>query len=187
MSISMKCASGDLCVPRVNFWRGGGRRVAGANVSSPNQWVMPGGDYSVDRHSKLNQINVNNVKRLQVAWTMSTGTLRGHEGQPLVVGDTMYFESAYPNYVYAINLDDVERIAWKFAPKQNEFAPSVACCDLVNRGVAYADGKILATTLDGHVYALNAKTGEVHLAGDQCRPRTRPDHDLPLPWSSTIK
>jgi len=130
-------------------------------AQDPNQWVMPGGDYSATRHSKLNQINVDNVKHLQVAWTMSTGTLRGHEGQPLVVGDMMYFESPYPNYVYAINLDNIEQIAWKFAPKQNDFAPSVACCDFVNRGIAYADGKILANTLDGHVYALNSKTGEV--------------------------
>jgi lanthanide-dependent methanol dehydrogenase len=144
--------------------------VAGAAMASdsleeiskdPNQWVMPSGDYAATRHSKLDQINVNNVKHLQVAWTMSTGTLRGHEGQPLVLGDMMYFESPYPNYVYAINLDNIEQIAWKFAPKQNDFAPSVACCDFVNRGVAYADGKILANTLDGHVYALNAKNGEV--------------------------
>src|SRR5262245_48616018 len=72
----------------------------------PNQWVMPGGDYGGNRHSKLGQINADNVNHLQVAWTMSTGTLRGHEGQPLVIGDMMYFETAYPNYVYAINLDN---------------------------------------------------------------------------------
>ena len=82
----------------------------------PNQWVMPGGDYSLTRNSKLDQINTQNAKDLRVAWTMSTGTLRGHEGQPLVVGDMMYFESAYPNYVYAINLKDVGRMVWKFEP-----------------------------------------------------------------------
>jgi PQQ-dependent dehydrogenase (methanol/ethanol family) len=91
---------------------------------------------------------------------MSTGTLRGQEGQPLVVGDMMYFESSYPNYVYAIDLHNIGRIVWKFSPVQDPFAPSVACCDLVNRGVAYAEGKILATTLDGHLYALDAQTGE---------------------------
>ncbi len=92
---------------------------------------------------------------------MSTGTLRGQEGQPLVVGNMMYFESSYPNFVYAIDLDKVGQIVWKFAPEQDKFSPSVACCDLVNKGVAYADGKILISTLDTHVYALDAKTGKV--------------------------
>ncbi len=92
---------------------------------------------------------------------MSTGTLRGQEGQPLVVGNMMYFESSYPNFVYAIDLDNVGQIVWKFAPEQDKFSPSVACCDLVNKGVAYADGKILISTLDTHVYALDAKTGKV--------------------------
>ena len=126
-----------------------------------NQWVMPLGDYHGIRHSKLNQITADNAAKLKVAWTMSTGTLRGQEGQPLVIGNMMYFESSYPNFIYAVDLDNIGRMAWKFAPEQDKFAPSVACCDVVNRGVAYADGKILATTLDTTVYALDAKTGQV--------------------------
>jgi PQQ-dependent dehydrogenase (methanol/ethanol family) len=127
----------------------------------PNQWVLPLGNYSGTRHSTLSQINSRNAAKLKVAWTMSTGTLRGQEGQPLVVGNMMYFESSYPNFVYAIDLDKVGQIVWKFSPEQDKFSPSVACCDLVNKGVAYADGKILVTTLDTHVYALDAKTGKV--------------------------
>jgi PQQ-dependent dehydrogenase (methanol/ethanol family) len=126
-----------------------------------NQWVIPLGNYSGTRHSSLTQINAQNVFKLHVAWTMSTGALRGHEGQPLVVGNMMYFESAYPNYVYAIDLDSYWHIVWKFVPQQDKMAPSVACCDLVNRGIAYANGKILMTTLDAKVYALDAKTGKV--------------------------
>src|SRR5580658_2879206 len=126
----------------------------------PNQWVLPVGSYSAIRHSKLNQITPDNVWKLKVSWMMSTGTLRGQEGQPLVVGDMMYFESSYPNYVYAVNLDDIGHVVWKFSPEQDKFAPSVACCDVVNRGVAYADGKILVATLDTHLYALDAKTGQ---------------------------
>ena len=131
------------------------------DAQDPNQWVLPLGSYTGIRHSKLTQINTRNAGKLRVAWTMSTGTLRGQEGQPLVVGNMMYFESSYPNYVYAINLDNVGQIVWKFAPEQDKFSPSVACCDLVNKGVAYADGKVLVTTLDTHVYALDAKTGKV--------------------------
>jgi len=131
------------------------------DAQDPNQWVLPLGSYSGIRHSKLSQINTRNAGKLKVAWTMSTGTLRGQEGQPLVVGNMMYFESSYPNYVYGINLDNIGQIVWKFAPEQDKFSPSVACCDLVNKGVAYADGKILISTLDTHVYALDAKTGKV--------------------------
>src|SRR5690348_7988517 len=130
-------------------------------AQDPNQWVLPLGSYSGIRHSTLTQINPRNAGKLRVAWTMSTGTLRGQEGQPLVIGNMMYFESSYPNFVYAIDLDKVGQIAWKFAPEQDKFSPSVACCDLVNKGVAYADGKIIVTTLDTHVYALDAKTGKV--------------------------
>lgn len=136
----------------------------------PNQWVMPGGNYAVQRYSKLNQINASNAKDLKAAWTMSTGELRGHEGQPLVIGDMMYFISAYPNHVFAVNLSDIGRMVWKFTPHQDKFAPTVACCDVVNRGVAYADGKVLAVSLDGHLYALDAKTGSVVWAAKNADP-----------------
>lgn len=54
-----------------------------------NQWVLPAQNYASHRYSELNQITTTNVKDLKVAWTFSTGVLRGHEGTPLVVGDTM--------------------------------------------------------------------------------------------------
>ncbi|HUA08282.1 MAG TPA: PQQ-dependent dehydrogenase, methanol/ethanol family [Candidatus Acidoferrales bacterium] len=123
-------------------------------------WEYPSGDFANLRHSGLTAINTDNVKDLHVAWMMSTGATRGHEGQPLVIGDTLYFESAYPNHVYAVALSDYH-IKWEFTPTQDSFAVSVACCDLVNRGVAYGDGLIIADALDGTVYALDAATGKV--------------------------
>ncbi len=132
-----------------------------AMSEDPNQWVIPLGNYHGTRHSTLDQINSDNVDRLRVSWTMSTGALRGHEGQPLIIGDMMYFQSAYPNHVYAVDLNDIGRIAWQFTPEQNTFAPSVACCDLVNRGVAYGDGMILVAALDTTLYALDAETGAI--------------------------
>jgi PQQ-dependent dehydrogenase (methanol/ethanol family) len=130
-------------------------------AKDPNQWVMPTGNYSAQRYSALDQITAGNVKDLHVAWTMSTGSLRGHEGQPLVVGDVMYFESSFPNHVYAVSLKDPGRMLWSFTPDQDKFAPSVACCDVVNRGAAYGDGMIFANALDGNLYALDAATGKV--------------------------
>jgi len=132
-----------------------------AMAKDPHQWVMPSGNYANWRYSELNQITTHNVNKLQVAWTMSTATNRGLEGQPIVIGKMMYFETAYPNHVFAINLDDTSKIAWQFTPPPNEDAPGVACCDVVNRGPAYGDGKVLVDALDGHVYALDAKTGAV--------------------------
>ena len=141
-----------------------------AASNDANQWVMPGGNYSLTRNSKLDHITVANAKDLHVAWTMSTGALRGHEGQPLVVGDMMYFESAYPNYVYAVNLNEIGKMVWKFEPPRNPNAPPVACCDVVNRGVSYSDGKIIASALDGHIYALSAKDGKVLWSANNADP-----------------
>jgi lanthanide-dependent methanol dehydrogenase len=72
--------------------------------TDPGQWVMQRKNYAATGYSELNQINAVNVKNLKVAWTFSTGALRGHEGAPLVIGTTMYVHSAFPNHVYALDL-----------------------------------------------------------------------------------
>jgi PQQ-dependent dehydrogenase (methanol/ethanol family) len=136
------------------------QHVALADMAQDSaQWVMPSQNYAATRHSALDEIKTSNVAGLKVAWTMSTGATRGHEGQPLVIGDTLYYQSAWPNHVYAIDLSDYH-IKWQYTPKQDNFAVSVACCDLVNRGVGYGDGKIIVDTLDGQVIALDATTGK---------------------------
>jgi PQQ-dependent dehydrogenase (methanol/ethanol family) len=125
-----------------------------------NQWVMPTGDYANHRYSELKQITKENVKNLRPVWTFSTGVLRGHEGAPLVIGNVMYLSSPFPNNVYALDLNDNGRIIWKYEPKQDPSVIPVMCCDTVNRGVAYADGKIILDQADAHVVALDAKTGK---------------------------
>ena len=77
-------------------------------TQNSSNWAMQAGDMYNQRYSKLKQINKENVKNLQVAWTFSTGVLRGHEGSPLVIGDTMYLHTPFPNKVFAIDLDDAE-------------------------------------------------------------------------------
>ncbi|MFQ5467000.1 MAG: PQQ-binding-like beta-propeller repeat protein, partial [Kiloniellaceae bacterium] len=124
-------------------------------------WVMPTGDYKNNRYSTLAQINKDNVGDLKVAWTFSTGVLRGHEGGPLIIGSTMYVHTPFPNIVYALDLDRDGAIKWKYEPKQDPDTIPVMCCDTVNRGVAYGDGKIILHQADTTVVALNAKTGEV--------------------------
>jgi glucose dehydrogenase len=85
---------------------------------NPADWVMPLKNYSSTRYSELGQINKSNVGDLQVAWTFSTGVLRGHEGGPLVIGDTMYIHTPFPNIVYALDLNDQGRVIWKHEPSR---------------------------------------------------------------------
>jgi len=125
------------------------------------QWVMPTGNYANTRHSTLKQITADNVGKLQVAWTFSTGVLRGHEGAPLVIGDVMYVHGPFPNPVYALNLKDENKIIWKYEPKQDPNVIPVMCCDTVNRGLSYAAGKIFLSQADTTLVALDAKTGNV--------------------------
>jgi PQQ-dependent dehydrogenase (methanol/ethanol family) len=127
----------------------------------PKQWVMQTGDYSNHRFSKLKQITAENVGKLQVAWSFSTGVLRGHEGGPLVIGDIMYVHAPFPNTVFALDLKNDGKILWKYEPKQDPSVIPVMCCDTVNRGVAYGDGKIFLHQADTTLVALDAKTGNV--------------------------
>ena len=125
-----------------------------------NQWVMPTGDYSNHRYSTLKQINASNVKELHPVWSFSTGVLRGHEGGPLIIGDVMYVHTPFPNKVFALDLNDSGKIIWQYEPKQDPNVIPVMCCDTVNRGVAYGDGKIILDQADATVVALDAKTGK---------------------------
>jgi lanthanide-dependent methanol dehydrogenase len=124
------------------------------------EWVMPTQNYANTRFSTLKQITRENVKRLHPVWTFSTGVLRGHEGSPLVIGNVMYVHTPFPNIVYALDLDHDGRVIWKYEPRQDPSVIPVMCCDTVNRGVAYGDGKIILDQADATVVALDAKTGK---------------------------
>ena len=132
-----------------------------ALIDDPAQWPIQTGDYENTRYSELDQITKDNVGDLQVAWTFSTGVLRGHEGSPLVIGDIMYVHTPFPNIVYALNLAEDGKIMWKYEPKQDPNVIPVMCCDTVYRGVAYADDTIFLHQADTTLVALDAKTGEV--------------------------
>jgi len=143
--------------------------VAGAQAgaAAPVQpvqgdWTMPGRTADLQRFSPLTQITKLNVKNLHAAWQFSTGVLRGHEGAPLVIGSVMYVHTAFPNIVYALDLTkDGAPMIWKFVPAQPAEAIPIACCDLVNRGLAYhPSGKLFIELLAGDLLALDAKTGK---------------------------
>src|SRR5205814_966956 len=144
----------------------GAQIVADARSGTPNppgaegEWTMPARDYASSRYSTLAQITSTSAKNLKAAWTFSTGVLRGHEGQPLVVDKTMYLVTPFPNVAYAIDLSvEGSPLRWKFRPENEQAAIGVACCDVVNRGASFADGKIFYNLLDGHTVAVDAATG----------------------------
>jgi PQQ-dependent dehydrogenase (methanol/ethanol family) len=121
---------------------------------------MAAKDYSNTRYSGLQEITTANVRNLKPAWTFSTGVLRGQEAAPLVVDGTMFVVTPYPNILYALDLTKPGApVKWTYKPKPAAAAQGVACCDTVNRGAAYADGKIFFNTLDNHTIAVDAATG----------------------------
>jgi lanthanide-dependent methanol dehydrogenase len=130
-------------------------------MANPNNWAHPRGQYNNQGYSALSQINQNNVKDLKLAWTFSTGVNRGHEGAPLVIDGVMYLHTAFPNNIYALDLNNDQKILWSYFPKQEPNVQAVLCCDNVNRGLGFGDGKIFLQQNNGTLVALNAKTGGV--------------------------
>lgn len=123
------------------------------------QWVRPAKDYASSRFADLSEINSSNVANLKVSWTFSTGVLRGQESAPLVVNNTMYIVTPYPNFVYALDLAHEGQTKWMYKPKTAAAAQGVACCDVVNRGLVFDNGRLFLNTLDNHTIALDADTG----------------------------
>jgi PQQ-dependent dehydrogenase (methanol/ethanol family) len=132
-----------------------------SDTTDDGQWTMPAKNYASTRYSRLAQITAGNVAGLKLAFTFSTGVNRGHEAAPLVVNNTMYIVTPFPNLLYALDLTRPGApMKWKYDPHPVSAAQGVACCDVVNRGAAFADGKIVYNTLDGHTVAVDAETGQ---------------------------
>ncbi len=124
------------------------------------QWTTPAGDLANTRYSTLQQINATNVGKLKVISVVQDGIPHGHEGQPLVIGSIMYMVTPFPNNLIAIDLSNPNApVKWTYEPNPDPRAVGKACCDTVNRGPAYADGKIIYSLLDDEVVAVDAKTG----------------------------
>jgi lanthanide-dependent methanol dehydrogenase len=138
------------------------RTGAWTDGAAEGEWKMTGRDHSLQRFSPLKQITTANIANMKPVWSFSTGTLRGHEGNPLVIGNVMYVHSSFPNIVYALDLSkEGAPLIWKHVPNQSPDAIPIACCDLVNRGLAYhKSGKIYIQLLQGELLALDAKTGK---------------------------
>ena len=136
-----------LCLPVLSF-----------AASDDAEWRMPAKDYAGTRYSSLNEIHIANVKDLKLAFRFDTGIEKGHEAAPLVAEGLIFIVTPYPNHVFA--LDFKGRVKWKFDPKTRPSSQGVACCDVVNRGMAYDSGRLFFNTLDAQTIALDAKSGK---------------------------
>jgi lanthanide-dependent methanol dehydrogenase len=131
-----------------------------ARGAPEGEWPMAARDFASTRYSPLSQIDASNVAQLKPLFSFSTGVQRGHEAAPIVVGSLMFIVTPYPNTVFAIDLTQRSAaLKWKFEPVPAAAAQGVACCDVVNRGVAVAGGRIFVNTLDNQTVALDAATG----------------------------
>jgi PQQ-dependent dehydrogenase (methanol/ethanol family) len=133
-----------------------------ASPEDDGQWTSPAKDFANTRFSGLTEIDKTNVKKLQVAFTFPTGTTSGQESAPIVVGDTLYFVTPYPNTLYAIDLARTGgKAKWSVRPGVNAAAQGEVCCEGVNRGPTYADGTIYFNTIDTRTIAVDAASGKI--------------------------
>ena len=142
-------------------------------AASAQEWRFYGGDVGGTRSSPLKQINRQNVKNLQRAWTYHMGeversgnaTDRHHiapfETTPLVIDGLLYL-STPSNRVIALDAESGQEI-WQFDPQAGRSGLREF---FQHRGVAYwqsktgDDRRILFGTFDGRLIAVDAKTGK---------------------------
>ncbi|WP_427967736.1 PQQ-dependent dehydrogenase, methanol/ethanol family [Altererythrobacter sp.] len=129
------------------------QEVAGSN------WTNPGGDAGKTHHSSLTKIDKDNVGSLGLAWQAELGTNRVLEATPVVLDGVMY-TSGVAGRAYAFDAATGEEL-WRFEPEVDMQVNRTVCCDMANRGVAVAKGKVYVAALDAQLYALDARTGEV--------------------------
>lgn len=122
----------------------------------PSAILTSGGSYDLRRHSPLDQINRETVKRLVPVWSCSLADTRGQESYPLLKDGVLYVTT----HQATVALDALTgRQLWKAMLDYPAETPRVACCGIVNRGLAMLEGRLFRTTLDAHVVALDAATG----------------------------
>ena len=122
---------------------------------------MPGANAALTRFSALTDINSKNIGTLRSAYTCSMGVNRGQRPAPLVIGNTLYVVTPYPNVLYALDLSQPGApLKWSYAPHPLAASQGVACCDVVNRGPTFANGRVFFNMLDGNIIAVDANSGK---------------------------
>lgn len=121
--------------------------------------LRSGGGSREQHYAALTDINATNVAQLGLAWSLDLDTTRGQEATPFVVDGTLYSTTAWSK---VIAVDAVTgKSKWEYDPKVPGPTAYDSCCDVVNRGAAYYDGRIYSATLDGRLIALDAHSGKL--------------------------
>jgi glucose dehydrogenase len=132
-----------------------------AMAQSEHDWQNYGNDLANTRFQNLDQINPNNVNKLQVAWVFHTGVLdplAALEASPIKVGDRLFITDGHDN-VFALNAA-TGKLLWKFPGFSTaDTEKFFLCCGRLNKGVAFGDGNVFVGRFDNSVVALNAATG----------------------------
>ncbi|MEL7310796.1 MAG: PQQ-dependent dehydrogenase, methanol/ethanol family [Pseudomonadota bacterium] len=131
-----------------------------AKTGAAQEWAHHGRDHAETRYSPLDTINTENVDALGLAWYFDIPTKRGIEATPIVVDGRLFVTGSW-SIVYALDARTGE-LLWTYDPKVPRSWAQYACCDVVNRGVAAANGSVFVGTLDGYLVSLNAATGAVN-------------------------
>lgn len=148
------------------------KRLVAADTE-PGNWMSHGRTYSEQRFSPLKQVDVGNVSRLGLAWSVDLNTNKGQEATPLVIDGVMYVSTAW-SMVQAYDAGTGKQL-WDFDPQVPRDTLVKGCCDAVNRGVAAWGGKVFVGTLDGRLIAVDAKSGKQvwsTVTVDQSKPYT---------------
>jgi alcohol dehydrogenase (cytochrome c) len=124
--------------------------------AQPGNWLSYSRDYGNQRHSPLDQVNASNVGKLQLQWVWQARSLEKFEATPLVVNGVLYTVQA-PNDVVALDAA-TGRIFWTYS---HQPAPARTCCGRVNRGLAILGDTLFMGTVDAHLLAIDAKSGQL--------------------------
>ncbi len=140
-----------VCNAQVNY-----QRLLGAE-HEPDSWLTYSGNYASWRYSGLTQIDATNVEHLTMQWTFQVADLGQFETTPLMVDGVLY-GTGQNNRAFALDAR-TGRPIWRY--QRNLPDKLQPCCGMVNRGFAILGNKLFMATLDGHVVALDTKTGNV--------------------------
>ena len=125
-----------------------GACATAASTGTANvEWTQHGGNPNEQRYSKLNQVTADNVGQLGLAWFAEIRERGGYQSTPLVIDGVLYMTAPWSS-LYAFDAKSGKQL-WKVDPEApREMAATSICCNISNRGAAYADGKIIWGTID---------------------------------------
>lgn len=129
--------------------------------SAPDRvdWPHYGGQYDEAGYAAIEQIDRGNVDRLGLAWSLDLPGEQTLEATPLAVDGVLYFTGSYSD-VYAASVETGE-LLWKHEARVYEHnAAKMNYIFPLNRGCAYAEGRVFSATIDGRLLALDARTGK---------------------------